>query len=104
MNKTTIELERNTNHIKGYGMVKDKTWTESEMLDKIIEWSNKDDGPNLYGGVRPKKQVYKHILRIEEENIRENDLYIPFQNDAIRHNQIPIPRCDRVKYLDIYWQ
>ena len=96
MNKETIELERDTNHIKGYGMVYDKTWGEIDVLNKIVEWSRGKD-----------VKVYRHYTRIVEENVRENDLYIPFQNDpegARLCGQTPIPRCDRVKYLDIYYQ
>lgn len=96
MNKTTLELERDRNHIKGYGLFYEKTWTQHDILNKITKWS---EGKNI--------TIYNHILRIEEENIRENDLYIPFQNDpegARQCGQTPIPRCDRVKYLDIYYQ
>lgn len=97
MNKDTIELERDTNHIKGYGLSNEKTWNEIDILNKIVEWSQEKQGV----------KVYRHNLRITEENVRDNDLYIPFQNDpdgARQCGQTPIPRCDRVKYLDIYWQ
>ncbi len=113
MNKETIELERDANHIYNYGSLIEK-YTESLLLDKIVEWSKTDKEQQVafdeeYGVIScRKKQVYKHILRREQENISKDRFY-DFKgfNDAnYWYNVSPqkIPFCDLVYYLDIYWQ
>ena len=113
MNKDTIELDRDTNHIKGYGIMyphsQTKWLAEANILNEIIKWSDnyKSLATNYGNGAQLARQVYKHIVRVEEENVRNDKFYIPFENDpegARQCDQTPIPRCDRVVYLDIYWQ
>lgn len=97
MKKDTIELERDSNHIKGYGILPymDKWNNESNILDAIVEWSRK----------RKTVKIYKHIVRVSEENISKDRFYVSNHIKTI-HNEIitQIPYCDRVVYLDIYYQ
>lgn len=99
MNKDTIELDRRTDFPWGYG-VTSESYTESTILNKIIEWS-KPKTPIC--GVSIQKQVYKHLTRVEYENITEDPskFHKPFNGER---GFTPIPVCDRVVYLDIYWQ
>lgn len=100
MNKETIELERRVKHIKGYGFWGMKEWRDNdpEVLDEIVKWS---EGKSV--------KVYKHTLRIVEENISDTEFYyyagVPsagiYDNGTLSQK---IPYCDWVCYLEIYWQ
>lgn len=95
MNKYTIELDRRTDFPLGYGVISE-SYTENTILNKIIEWSK----PKT---VIPEseKQVYKHLTRVEFENVSQDKFYKPFNGER---GYTPINLCDRVVYLDIYWQ
>lgn len=112
MDKDTIELSRDKNHIYGYGLIcpSEHESSESLILDKIIEWSQihkwsqYDEQTGEGHGFlisNKNKKIYKHLIRIEQENISTDRFYKPF-NGKNGHNLIPY--CDRVIYLDIYWQ
>ena len=95
MNKTTVELLRNSNHIHGYGTMISPI-TEQIILDKLVEWSK----ANPFSVATCEEiKIYKHMLRVVEENISETDFYNPNFDSSMK-----IPRCDLVYYLDIYYQ
>ena len=92
MNKETIELERLTEHRKNYGLIWDETWTENDILNKIVEWSQ---GKNVV--------IYRHMLRIEQEDMGGNTTS-KFGPLGGPYREETFPSCHRVKYLDIYYQ
>lgn len=112
MNKDTIELIRILKFVKGYGLFQTPPEiTETAQLNKIVEWSFSQ--PN-------KLNIYKHVLRREEENdngevykyftygreISEEE-YETFMKDETLikfHRPYACYYCDLVYYLDIYWQ
>lgn len=89
MKKETIELERDKNWKLGYGKLFDYEWTPNKILDKVVEFTK-----------RKKIRVYSHIVRLEHE----------FPDGSVYQSQIPGmiggngELCDRVRYLDIYYQ
>lgn len=90
MNKDTIEISREE-HITGYGEFSCPREDDTEILDKLIEWSRNS-----------KKHIYKHKIRRVEENIGKSGKIHKF-----RHPDCPpadIPYCELVYYLDIYYQ
>lgn len=116
MNKTTIELDRRE-HIAGYGSFSHPFSQDSQStLDALIEWSQCDENRN--------KRVYRHILRVEEENLDRTRYHYASEaglsqeecakafegqtKDTIVYPACRmlsrIPLCDEVYYLDIYWQ
>ncbi len=85
MKKETFELSR-TRSISGYGDITPPV-SEADILDSIVDFS-KDKNIS----------VYKHLLRIEEENISTTEFYnVPTITRKI-------PYCEKVYYLDIYYQ
>ncbi len=93
MNKDSIEIERDSNHISGYGRFTYLEESSEEILDKLIEWS-KDRN----------EKIYKHKVRYIEENKSKERFYF---FDGGVDKQCPtasIPYCDLVCYLDIYYQ
>lgn len=87
MNKDTIELERLTDFTFGYGRFMPKETTES-LLDTLIEWSRKEENKD--------RKIYRHLVRETDENIGET---------MTKQGQtFSTASCDRVVYLDIYWQ
>jgi hypothetical protein len=99
MEKDTITLDYETKHVRGYGCLNRWWQEESNILDKIIEWSKEF----------PEKKVYKHQVRTEETNVRATEFY-DFKGmiDPVEPlYTVPpskIPYCDLVVYLDIWWQ
>ncbi len=91
MNKDTIELERKK-HRKGYGVINDCSYTENDILNVLVDWSR---NKNI--------RIYRHLLRIEEEDMpdMDNGQFGPIGGP---YTEVVYPRCDRVKYLDIYYQ
>lgn len=94
MNKTSIELERK-DHIFGYGCM---NWTgpnyskdSQDTLDFIVEWS-KDN---------TEKKIYRHLIRTEQQNISQSRFHIVERSCM---EDLRIPYCDLVTYLDIYYQ
>lgn len=108
MNKDTIEIFRDINHIQGYSTFGGVPQiTEQEQLNKIIEWSQ-----NKLGA-----KVYKHFVRSEE--ILSNKVYKYFSNGGEitkqRYEELQIVNLSKqtiytanygtmVYYLDIYYQ
>lgn len=92
MNKDSIEIERDSNHISGYSRFTYLEESSEEILDKLIEWS-KD---------RTEK-IYKHKVRYVQENISDERFYF-FDGGMGRCPKAKIPYCDLVCYLDIYYQ
>lgn len=92
MKKEIIELERLVNHRKGYGLMRDLTWNENDVLNKIVEWSQ---GKNVL--------IYKHLVRIEEEDA-EGITIGSFGPIGGPYKEEAYPTCHRVKYLDIFYQ
>lgn len=93
MNKETLELERDSNHISGYSRFSYLNESSEEILDKLIERS-KDKS----------EKIYKHKVRYVQENPSEERFYF---FDGGPEKQCPtakIPYCDLVCYLDIYYQ
>ena len=89
MNKETIEIERDINHIHSY-MKRSYLDENSEIiLNKLIEWSK----GNSY-------HIYRHRVKYVEENIGQNGkTYTPDCDKSLK-----ILYCDLVCYLDIYYQ
>lgn len=83
MKKETVEIYR-VKCAQGYAFVSPPI-SESIILDAIVNFSC---GRNI--------TIYKDVLRIEEENISTTDFY--------EFNDLKIPYCDKVYYLDIYYQ
>lgn len=85
MTKDTIELERDY-HVLYTGKLGDLTRDfERESLDALVVWSKSKENR--------RKTIYKHKIRFEVENIKDElDTY--FKQ----------PKAERVIYLDIYWQ
>jgi hypothetical protein len=103
MQKETIEVSREKIP-KGYSKFSYLNENSGEVLDKLTEFA--------------KGMVYKHTVRHEQENERD-EIYNYFQCgqiitkqvfDELKNNkncQFPpyaIPYCDLVCYLDIYYQ
>lgn len=84
MKKETIEICREKS-LKGYTTLQE-SFTQSDILNKIVEWS-KDK--NIL--------IYEHLLRVGEENISKTE-FCSVCEDTV------IPYCERVVYLDIYYQ
>ena len=91
MNKDTIEIDMRKEFPVGYGVIR-ATWDESTVLHSIIKWSKSQI---------PERKVYKHLTRVEFENIDMLNTYKPFNGER---EYEAIHLCDRVVYLDIYWQ
>ena len=85
MKKETLELSRSRS-ISRYGDLNPPV-SESDILDSIVDFS-KDKNIS----------IYKHLLRIEEENISTTEFY------SVPTITGKIPYCDKVYYLDIYFQ
>lgn len=91
MDKTTIELERTKNHWSNYGVILDK-WTNNDsslVLDAVLEWSK----------TNPEANIYRHKIRVVEENLAETPVVVKTEQ-----SKIGVRYCDRVVYLDIYYQ
>lgn len=92
MTKTTIELDRMKRHWSGWGVMFDK-WTEQDsplVLDALVKWSTENPGT----------KVYRHTLWVTEENVDKDETLVK----TLHNSAQPIHYCDRVAYLDIYWQ
>lgn len=81
-------------HWSGWGIMFDK-WggdgdTNPLVLDALIEWSK----------TNPDHKVYRHRMWATEENRDSAPTLVKTSEDS----QCPIHYCDRVVYLDIYWQ
>ncbi len=83
MKKETIELHRGK-CTQGYVYISSPV-SDSIILDAIVDFSRDKN-----------VTIYRDILRVEEENISSVDFY-EFQN-------LKIPYCEKVYYLDIYYQ
>lgn len=98
MKKDTIEIERTENHISGYGRFFYLNESSEEILNKLIEWSQDNNG----------EKIYKHKVRYVEENIGKGGHY--FFDGGLKQcgeeicPTANIPYCDLVCYLDIYYQ
>ena len=97
MNKTTIELERQT-HYPGWGRLNEvyNNNDASEVLDALVEWTRKPS--NLT------KKVYRHKVRGVEENLRSATNEEKKKAGKTSAGYVVEERCDLVHYLDIYWQ
>ncbi len=89
MKKETIELERDKNWKLGWGKAYDYAWGEMEILNKIVEWSQ-----------GKKVTIYRHLTRVEHV-FPDGTIYKPKIPGVVAGNE---EDCDRVKYLDIYYQ
>ena len=92
MNKDSIEIERDSNHISGYSRFTYLEESSEEILDKLIEWSKGRS-----------EKIYKHKVRYVQENISDKRFYF-FDGGMGRCSKAKIPYCDLVCYLDIYYQ
>ena len=94
MNKAIIELGRVSNFPSGCGRFTYPTAEDSEVLDRLIEWSK----------ANPAVKIYKHKVRCVEENVGEP---LSYKDDPKSWSSGQTPRtatCDKVDYLDIYYQ
>ncbi len=89
MKKVTIELERDKNWQLGWGKMYDYHWTEDNVLNKIVKWSK-----------GKKVRIYRHLVRLEHEFPDGTVYKSPIPGIVAGNGEI----CDRVRYLDIYYQ
>lgn len=92
MDKTTVELDRIKDHWAQWGVLSDKWGGGSDsslVLDLLIEWSKKN----------PEAKIYRHLLRCVEENVSAQPTLKTSSNGTCE-----VYLCDRVVYLDIYYQ
>lgn len=94
MNKTTIELHRikdTTSFVGHWGIPFSQE--SGPTLDTIVEWAQRAENVG--------QKIYRHVIRAEEENVREEPHNWPGSNAP----EFVYPRkCDYVTYLDIYHQ
>lgn len=97
MNKTTIELERQT-HYPGWGCVCEQYRDENSplVMEGLLDWGRRPE--NLT------KKVYRHYLRRAEENRRKATKTELKKAGKTSQGYVVEERCDLVQYLDIYWQ
>lgn len=88
MEKSTIEIKRDTEVIQGYGSLIGLSESDPFVLDKLMEFS-----------VENNVVIYRHILRME---FIPNASYEPHPHPL--EKGVTIPKGDRVYYLDIYYQ
>ena len=96
MNKETIEIERDENFPSGYGKFAYLREDSSEILDKLIEWSRRNN-----------HKIYKHKIRYIEEKAGELGKYNFDEKQwypKISEIGYNIEKCHLVCYLDIYYQ
>ena len=102
MKKETIEILREK-HPKGYSKTEYLTDHSTEILDKLVEWSQ----DNNY-------RIYIHKIRHIEEN-DSNEIYKCFRYGAEipreqyfenlrKEGYYAVYYCELVSYLDIYYQ
>ncbi len=94
MQKTTIELNRQTNSPAGYGRFTYPTAESDEILERLIEWTR----------ANPAAKVYRHKVRAVEEGIGKLGPYKGRAEDWSSKTLPDVPACELVDYLDIYWQ
>lgn len=90
----TIEMFR-VRGLYNYGYISPPV-TEEDCLDKIVEFSSEKD-----------IIIYEHKLKLVDENISEAEFYEPRECwwDIYSRKMGPkVPHCDKVYYLDIYYQ
>lgn len=89
MRKKTIELERDKNWKLGWGKMFDYNWTEDKVLARIAKWTK---GKNV--------RIYRHFTRVEHI-FPDGTVYKPLIPGIVGGNE---EICDRVRFLDIYYQ
>jgi hypothetical protein len=94
MKKTTIELDRMKRHWSGWGIMNDKWGGDGDknplVLNALIKWSKR----------YPRRKIYRHVMWGTEENKDKE----PTMVETSYKPQCPVHYCDRVIYLDIYYQ
>ena len=85
MEKQTLEIYRKRSISRYADLL--PVISEADVLNTIVDFSK---GKNIF--------VYKHIFRIEEENISTTEFY------SVPTLVGKAPYCDKVYYLDIYYQ
>ncbi len=92
MHKVTIEIGRDLRHWSGWGFVLDKWGAPDgkQVMDALVEWCR----------ANPEARVYRHQYWATEENRDKEPSLV--KTDC--SDRTKVHYCDRVHYLDIYWQ